>query len=57
MGLISKSRYCSGRNITGTSSSMTYASIMSRDSVIIAFLIAALNYFDIFSLVKFRTIN
>ena len=49
MDLTRKARYVAGGHLTDPPSSMTYASVVSRDSVRIAFLIAALNDFDILS--------
>ena len=39
-----KYRYVAGGDITDPRSSMTYVSMVSRDSVRLAFLVAALNY-------------
>ena len=47
MDLTRKARYVAGGHLTDPPSSMTYASVVSRDSVRIAFLIAALNDLDI----------
>ena len=47
MDLPRKARYVPGGHLTDPPSSMTYASVVSRDSVRIAFLISALNDLDI----------
>ena len=47
MVLTRKARYVTGGHLTNPPSSMTYASVVSHDSVRLAFLIAALNYLDI----------
>lgn len=47
MDLPRKARYVPGGHLTDPPSSMTYASVVSRDSVTIAFLISALNDLDI----------
>jgi hypothetical protein len=44
-----KARFVAGGHSTSTPSSMTYSSIASRDSIQLAFLIAALNDLDIMS--------
>ena len=49
MDLTRKARYVAGGHLTDPPSSMTYASVVSRDSVRIAFLIAALNDLEILS--------
>ena len=41
---IRKARYVAGGDLTDLRSSMTYVSMVSRDSVRLAFLVAALNY-------------
>ena len=43
MDLTRKARYVAGGHLTDPPSSMTYASVVSRETVRIAFLIAALN--------------
>ena len=43
MDLTRKSRYVTGGNLTYTTLSMAYVSVVSRDSVRLAFLIAVLN--------------
>ena len=48
-GLIRKARLAAGGHMTDTPASVTYSSVVSRDSVRIAFLIAALNDLDIMS--------
>ena len=47
MDLIRKARFVAGGNMTAPPSSMTYASVVSRESVRVAFLFAALNACDI----------
>jgi hypothetical protein len=47
MDLIRKARFVAGGHITDPPKDMTYSSVVSRDSVRIAFLIAALNELDI----------
>ena len=47
MDLTRKARYVAGGHLTDPPSSLTYASVVSRDSVRIAFLVAALNNLDI----------
>jgi hypothetical protein len=47
MDFTRKARYVAGRHVTDPPMSQTYASVVSRDSVRIAFLIAALNELDI----------
>jgi hypothetical protein len=49
MGLTRKARFVAGGHTTETPSSLTYSSVVSRDSVQIAFLLAALNNVDVFS--------
>ena len=44
-----KARLVSGRHKTSPSLSITYSSIVTRESVILAFLIYGLNYLDIYS--------
>ena len=44
MGITRKYRYCAGGNFTDPPSSMAYARVMNRDSIIIYFLIYALNH-------------
>ena len=46
-GLVQKARYVASGNKTKAPSSITYSSIVSRDSVWIAFLVAALNDLNI----------
>ena len=48
-GLVRKARFVAGGHETETPSSITYSSVVSRDSVRIAFLIAALNDVDLMS--------
>ena len=48
-GLVRKARLVAGGHTTDTTASVTYSSVVSRDSVRIAFLIAALNDLDIMS--------
>ena len=48
-GLIRKARLVAGCHTTDTTASVTYSSVVSRDNVRIAFLIVALNDFDIMS--------
>ena len=47
MNLTSKFRYVAGGHLTNTPSPITYAIIVSRDSLRLAFLIATLNDLDI----------
>ena len=47
MDLTRKARYVAGGHLTDPPASLTYASVVSRESVRIAFLIAALNDLDI----------
>ena len=47
MGLTRKARYVAGGHIANPPSYMTYVSVVSRDSVRLAFLIAALIFLDI----------
>jgi hypothetical protein len=47
MDLTRKARFVAGGHTTETPSSITYSSIISRDSIRIAFLITTLNDFDI----------
>lgn len=47
MDLTRKARYVAGGHLTDPPSSLTYASVVSRDSVRIAFLVAALNNLNI----------
>lgn len=49
MDLTRKARFVAGGHMTETPSSLTYASVVSRDSVRLAFLIAALNNIDVMS--------
>jgi Reverse transcriptase (RNA-dependent DNA polymerase) len=49
MDFTRKARFVAGRHVTEPPSTVTYASVVSRESVRIAFLIAALNYLDIMS--------
>ena len=49
MDLNSKARYVAGGHITNPPFSMTYAIVVSSDSLHLAFLIVALNYLDILS--------
>jgi hypothetical protein len=49
MDLTRKARFVAGGHMTETPASLTYSSVVSRDSVRIAFLIAALNDLDILS--------
>jgi hypothetical protein len=49
MDLTRKARFVAGGHTTETPSSLTYSSVVSRDSVRIAFLLAALNDVDVFS--------
>jgi hypothetical protein len=51
MDLTWKARFVAGGHMTATPSSITYSSVVSRDSVRIAFLIAALNDLDIMACV------
>lgn len=44
-----KARYVAGGHLTSTPSSMTYSSVVSRESVRIGFLVAALNDLDIWA--------
>ena len=44
-----KARYVAGGHLTSTPSSMTYSSVVSRESVRIAFLVAALNGLDVWA--------
>jgi len=43
MDFTRKARFCANGNETGVATSMTYSSVVSRDSVQLAFLIAGLN--------------
>ncbi|KAI2502057.1 Reverse transcriptase (RNA-dependent DNA polymerase) [Fragilaria crotonensis] len=47
MDLTRKARFVAGGHVTETPASITYSSVVSRDSVRIAFLVAALNDLDI----------
>ena len=47
MDFTRKARFVAGGHMTDTPSSITYSSVVSRESVKIAFLIAALNDLDI----------
>ena len=47
MDLTQKARYVKGGNILDLPSSMTYAIVVGRDIVSIAFLVAVLNHLDI----------
>ena len=47
--LIRKTRYLAGGHLTSIPSSMTYSSIVSRESVRIAFLIAALKELEVWA--------
>ena len=47
MDLTSKARYVAGGHITNTLSSVTYASVVCRDSVRLSFLIESLNDLNI----------
>ena len=47
MDLTRKARFVAGGHMTETPTSITYSSVVSRDSVQIAFLIAALNDIEI----------
>ena len=47
MDLTRKARFVAGGHMTNPPTSMTYASVVSRDSVRIAFLLAALNKLDV----------
>jgi hypothetical protein len=47
MDLTRKARYVAGGHLTNVDPSFTYASVVSRDSVRIAFMLAALNELDI----------
>ena len=47
MDLTRKARYVAGGHLTDPPTSMTYASVVSRESVRIGFLVAALNGLDI----------
>jgi hypothetical protein len=49
MDLTRKAQFVAGSHLTETPSSLTYSSVVSRDSVRIAFLMAALHDFDIMS--------
>jgi hypothetical protein len=49
MDLTCKARFVAGGHMTETPNSLTYSSVVSRDSVLIAFLVAALNDLDILS--------
>jgi hypothetical protein len=49
MDFTRKARYVAGGHATDSPSTQTYASVVSRDSICIAFLIAALNDLDIIS--------
>jgi hypothetical protein len=49
MDLTCKARFVAGGHMTETPASLTYSSVVSRDSVRIAFLIVALNDLDIMS--------
>jgi uncharacterized protein YqfA (UPF0365 family) len=42
-----KARFCAGGHTTNTLMAMTYASVVSRDSVQIGFMLAALNGLDV----------
>ena len=44
-----KARFVADGHTTAPSSSIIYASVVSRESVMIAFLLASLNYLDIFA--------
>ena len=44
-----KARYVAGGHLTSTPSSMAYSSVVSRESVRIAFLVAALNGLDVWA--------
>ena len=46
-GLVQKARLVAGGHVTETPASITYSSIVLRDSVRIAFLVAALNDLDV----------
>jgi hypothetical protein len=41
-----KARFCAGGHTTDTPAAMTYSSVVSRDSVQIGFMLAALNGLD-----------
>ena len=47
MDLTRKARYVAGGHLTDPPSSMIYASVVGRETVIIAFLVAALNNLNI----------
>ena len=47
MDFTRKARFVAGGHLTDAPSSVTYSSIVSRDSVRIAFLVAALNGLDV----------
>jgi hypothetical protein len=49
MDLTRKARFVAGGHTTETPTSLTYSSVVSRDSVRIAFLMAALNDVDVMS--------
>jgi hypothetical protein len=49
MDFTRKARFVAGRHTTEAPSSITYSSVVSRDSICLAFLIAALNDIDIMS--------
>ena len=53
--LTRKARYVGGGHLTTVPASMTYSSVVSRDSVRIMFLIAALNDLDVNTLINFLT--
>ena len=48
-GLIQKARLVAGGHMTDTPSSITYSSMVSHDSVRVAFLVATLNDLDVMS--------
>jgi hypothetical protein len=47
MDFIRKARFCAGGHTTDTPAAMTYSSVVSRDSVRIGFMLAALNGLDV----------
>ena len=49
MDLTCKARFVAGGHLTDPPTAMTYASVVSRESVRIAFLLAAYNVFEILS--------
>jgi hypothetical protein len=47
MDFTRKARFCAGGHTTDTPAAMTYSSVVSRDSVRIGFMLAALNGLDV----------